>query len=32
LTEADYMKVFGEMDDRYSKMLAILLAEIKKPV
>jgi hypothetical protein len=31
LSEADYMKAFGEMDDRYSKMLAILLAEIKKP-
>jgi hypothetical protein len=31
LSEADYMKVFGEMDDRYSKMLAVLLAEIKKP-
>jgi hypothetical protein len=31
LSETDYMKVYGEMDDRYSKMLAILLAEIKKP-
>jgi hypothetical protein len=31
LSEADYMKVYGEMDDRYSKMLAILLAQIKKP-
>jgi hypothetical protein len=31
LTEEDYMKVYGEMDDRYSKMLAILLTQIKKP-
>jgi hypothetical protein len=31
LSEADYMKAYGEADDRYQKMLAILLAEIKKP-
>lgn len=31
LSEADYMKTYGEMDDRYSKMLAILLAQIRKP-
>jgi len=31
LSETDYMKVYGEMDDRYSKMLAVLLAHIKKP-
>jgi hypothetical protein len=31
LSETDYMKVYGEMDDRYAKMLTVLLAEIKKP-
>jgi glutathionyl-hydroquinone reductase len=31
LSEADYMKAFGEADDRYTKMLAVLVAQLKKP-
>jgi hypothetical protein len=31
LSEADYMKQYGEVDQRYSQMLAVLLAQIKKP-
>jgi hypothetical protein len=31
LTEADYMKQYGELDERYSKMLGVLLAQLKKP-
>ena len=31
MSEADYMKSYGDADDRYSKMLTVLLAELKKP-
>jgi hypothetical protein len=31
MSESDYMKAFGDADDRYSKMLSVLLAELKKP-
>jgi hypothetical protein len=30
MSEADYSKAYGEADDRYSKMLSVLLAELKK--
>jgi hypothetical protein len=31
LSEADYMKQYGDADQRYSQMLAVLLAQVKKP-
>jgi hypothetical protein len=30
LSEQDYMKVFGDADERYAKILAALLAQVKK--
>ena len=30
ITEADYTKAFSEADDRYAKMLSMLLAQVKK--
>ena len=30
ISEQDYMKVFGDADERYAKMLAALLAQVKK--
>lgn len=30
LSEQDYMKVFGEADERYAKILTALLAQVKK--
>jgi len=30
LSEQDYMKVFGDADDRYAKILTALLAQVKK--
>jgi hypothetical protein len=31
MSEQDYMKSYGDADDRYSKMLMVLLTELKKP-
>jgi hypothetical protein len=30
-TEADYLKVFADADDRYAKMLSLLLAQARQP-
>jgi hypothetical protein len=31
LSEADYMKQYGDADAKYSQMLAVLLTQVKKP-
>jgi hypothetical protein len=31
IPEADYTKAFASADDRYTKMLSMLVAQLKKP-